>query len=543
MKRFIVGSTWDRTNRNGINNNFDYLFDGVATMNNLNIKADATLLKADAVLLNAENINNNNVDVQNQLDNIILESGTSDAEVVQSRTDSNGNTFPLLKDRLNNIDKSILSRGVNLMDFGAKGDGVSDDTEYFKQFISDENKNKYIPQGEFLITEPIEILQDNINLISDGFLTSDKNNITLIDIQGDNNKIQINIDGKNILPRGVKCEGYNNTLYNSEIKDLYSESKNAYAFSVVPKGITKVCGNKINNINAVGDSATGNFIGASRAILLSRSEEIDPNDLTVVEGNYIKDVLGEEGDAIHLLYSNYGDSNCVIKENTVINASRRFIKLQCSKAKVERNTFEENTDVVYAHPSQAIDIQYGSDIEILDNHVSTKQLGSIYINGTDADNLSQNIVISRNTIEINGTNYMYCNFAKNVVVEGNSFKNGRLFAFDRSSHFKISNNSITSQDNTSSPLFRLSSTTSNFVIERNILKAGVYLWFLENRSPFLVFKDNTALSNTPGFRTFDTAIQSIHVYNVIGGKTIQYGDTTQQLFENNYSKDDTGNWI
>ena len=538
-----MGSIWDRTNRNGINNNFDYLFDGVATMNNLNIKADATLLKADAVLMSAQNINQSNVDVQNQLDNIILESGTSDAEVVQSRTDSNGNTFPLLKDRLNNIDKSILSRGVNLMDFGAKGDGVSDDTEYFKQFISDENKNKYIPQGEFLITEPIEILQDNINLISDGFLTSDKNNITLIDIQGDNNKIQVKIDGKNTLPRGVKCEGYNNTLCNSEIKDLYSETENAYAFNVVPKGITKICGNKIDNINAVGDSTIANFIGASRAILLNRSEEIDPNDLTVVEGNYIKDVLGEEGDAIHLLYSNYGDSNCVIKENTVINASRRFIKLQCSKAKVERNTLKEQTDVVYAHTSQAIDIQYGSDIEILDNFVSTKQLNSIYMKGTDSDNLSQNIVISGNTIELNGTNYLYCNFAKNVVVEGNSFKNGVSFAFDNCSHFKISNNSITSEDNPSSPLFRILSSCSNFVVERNTLKEGSYLWFVENRSPFLVFKDNTALSNTPGFRTFATAIQSIHIYNVIGGKTIQYGDTTQQLFENNYSKDDTGNWV
>jgi len=44
LERFIVGSTWDRAIRNGINNNFDYLFEGVATMNNLNIKANATLL-------------------------------------------------------------------------------------------------------------------------------------------------------------------------------------------------------------------------------------------------------------------------------------------------------------------------------------------------------------------------------------------------------------------------------------------------------------------------------------------------------------------
>src|SRR5699024_1113113 len=170
------------------------------------------------------------------------------------------------------------------------------------------------------------------------------------------------------------------------------------------------------------------------------------------------------------LYSNYGDSNCIVKGNTIINASRRFIKLQCSKARVEKNILKEQTDVVYAHPSQAIDIQYGSDIEILDNHVYTQQLNSIYINGTDSDNLSQNIVISRNTIELNGTNYLYCKFADNVLVEGNSFKNGVMFSFANSSHFKISNNSITSEDNTTSPLFRILSSSSNFFVERNIFK-------------------------------------------------------------------------
>src|SRR5699024_6116863 len=135
LKRFIVGSTWDRTNRNGINNNFDYLFNGVATMNNLNIKADATLLKADAVLTNAQSINQSNVDVQNQLDNIILESGTSDAEIVQSRTDSNGNTFPLLKDRLNNIDKSILSRSANVIDYGSVCDELTHDTQVLQDAL------------------------------------------------------------------------------------------------------------------------------------------------------------------------------------------------------------------------------------------------------------------------------------------------------------------------------------------------------------------------------------------------------------------------
>src|SRR5699024_3931999 len=177
-KRFIVGSTWDRTNRNGINNNFDYLFEGVAAMNNLNIKADATLLKADAVLMNAQNIDQSNVDVQKQLDQIIVESGTSDAEVVQARLAGNGDVFTTLKERLDDRDahngeefttlkdrldvrdKNLLSRDVNAIDFGIVGDGIADDTQAL-QAASDHaaslglDKVLFIPKGNYRTTDTV----------------------------------------------------------------------------------------------------------------------------------------------------------------------------------------------------------------------------------------------------------------------------------------------------------------------------------------------------------------------------------------------------
>lgn len=158
MKRFIVGSTWDRTNRNGINNNFDYLFEGVKTMNNLNIKADATLLKADAVLMNAQNINQSNVDVQNQLDQIIVESGTSDAEVVQSRYSYNGEEFTTLKNRLDKRDKNLLTRIVNVVDFDVVGDGVADDTTAIQSaldYAKDNGGELFLPEATYLISSTL----------------------------------------------------------------------------------------------------------------------------------------------------------------------------------------------------------------------------------------------------------------------------------------------------------------------------------------------------------------------------------------------------
>lgn len=153
-----MGSTWDRTNRNGINNNFDYLFEGVAAMNNLNIKADATLLKADAVLMNAQNINQSNVDVQNQLDQIIVESGTSDAEVVQSRYSYNGEEFTTLKNRLDKRDKNLLTRIVNAVDFDIVGDGVTDDTAAIQSALDYAKENGgelFLPEATYLISSTL----------------------------------------------------------------------------------------------------------------------------------------------------------------------------------------------------------------------------------------------------------------------------------------------------------------------------------------------------------------------------------------------------
>lgn len=122
MKRFIVGSTWDRANRNGMNSNFQYLFNGVEKLQDLG-------KKADSVLRRAENINDSNIDVQKQIDNLIIDSGTSDAETIQAR----GNFSTLnnrITDSFKNVGESIGSSDVTYSKFNSKGTLVilDDDT-------------------------------------------------------------------------------------------------------------------------------------------------------------------------------------------------------------------------------------------------------------------------------------------------------------------------------------------------------------------------------------------------------------------------------
>lgn len=78
MDRYIVGSLWNRTNRNGINDNFRFLFQEQAKYANIR-------KEAEQVLSEAKNTNAKNKDVQKQIDNLILSNGESDAEVINAR--------------------------------------------------------------------------------------------------------------------------------------------------------------------------------------------------------------------------------------------------------------------------------------------------------------------------------------------------------------------------------------------------------------------------------------------------------------------------
>ena len=122
MERFIVGSTWDRTNRNGINNNFEYLFEGRQKIDELNNRAEG-------ILTEAQQTNDMNKDVQRQIDSLIVDSGTSDAETIQAR----GNFSTLnnrITDSFKNVGESIGSTDVTYSKFNSKGTLVilDDDT-------------------------------------------------------------------------------------------------------------------------------------------------------------------------------------------------------------------------------------------------------------------------------------------------------------------------------------------------------------------------------------------------------------------------------
>jgi len=107
--------------------------------------------------------------MDNRIDNLILESGDSNPEVVDARNPATGTTYATLKTRLDTENNNLTARladkankrWFDVMDFGTLGDGVNDDTSAIQAAI-DAAKNAggglvFIPKGIFLITSQLDL--------------------------------------------------------------------------------------------------------------------------------------------------------------------------------------------------------------------------------------------------------------------------------------------------------------------------------------------------------------------------------------------------
>lgn len=111
MARKTINALFDRTNLTSVNDNFEELFSGIATVANIKSDIDNVMTLSKQINEESKVINEQNVDVQNQLNNLVIESGNANAEVSQARGE-----FTVLNDRLDNMN-DFSTRNVEQTDF------------------------------------------------------------------------------------------------------------------------------------------------------------------------------------------------------------------------------------------------------------------------------------------------------------------------------------------------------------------------------------------------------------------------------------------
>lgn len=127
----------------------------IKLFNSMGYTYDEALQKAHDVLKEAQKTNDMNKNVQQQINTLIAESGTSDAEVLQAR-----GGFDVLNSRLVASEERLGSTPevYNVKSMGAKGDGTTDDYAAIQGAISlaeVTGRSVYIPAGTYYCSKTL----------------------------------------------------------------------------------------------------------------------------------------------------------------------------------------------------------------------------------------------------------------------------------------------------------------------------------------------------------------------------------------------------
>ena len=194
-----------------------------------------------------------------RVNTIVASGGESNIEIVDARRDNNtGVVYNTLGERIDTVSEqldTIKNYKVNVKDYGAVGDGVTDDTKSIIKAIEFCSTNVfdtgikpclYFPIGNYKITNDLSISNISLNIEMDGYLLFNNNvkhgfvlnkckNIELdLKIKGDNMSINdfthskdwaVNVEGLSV---GVKLIGCTSIVLSATFYKFYGRGIESY---------------------------------------------------------------------------------------------------------------------------------------------------------------------------------------------------------------------------------------------------------------------------------------------------------------------------
>ncbi|MEK6494838.1 glycosyl hydrolase family 28-related protein [Myroides odoratimimus] len=339
----------------------------------------------------------------------------------------------------------VYSRTVDVRDYGAVGDGIENNTFYFKKAISELNNNDtlYISKGSYVIDYfKIDNLS-NIIITGGGELKASSSAAMYFFLI--NNCDSLNIDdlilnGSNISRVGVEIWDSSNVFFNSlEIFDFYGKDNNWSAGILIrsKNHNLKIMNSRIYNIKSDNNGAIGIYYFIKEA-------EVDNNQGILITKNLIENINSPlDADAIRLQNLKV-KSEIVIQNNLIQNFGKRAIKIQTDNVKILNNRIYQYGN--YGNAFSVISI-YGSNVLVESNYFESFEDSSANM-FSDISSV-RNIALLDNTfiisdkakafvkdfINIKHHTYDDDDFSENINVKRNYVKNIRHFLFLNSNIF------------------------------------------------------------------------------------------------------------
>lgn len=334
-----------------------------------------------------------------------------------------------------------LSDIISIKDFGAVGsvgDEVTNDTAAIQAALNSSATAVYFPEGTYLIRNPAGSSSNSPALTSavanrvlygPGVITTDEQIKIALEVSGDNSKVHLNVDGNLNIGYAIQCTGNKPEVSDCYIRNLDGKDNWGGIGIRLNFGTNDYSGvvrnNRIENLQGVGDVTSGNGTGMQRAILVQVS--VDCTDTTLVTGNIIKGVWGEEGDAITI---QGGDTTnpkkvpCTIEGNVIEGWSRRAIKVAAENVTVKHNYLTNPLAASLPTLQRAIDATVTANYAVIGNILYNCKFQLQIAVVLEATMVGNNITVKDNVIRgegITGASGLIVlrTYGQGVVVQGN----------------------------------------------------------------------------------------------------------------------------
>ena len=454
--------------------------------------------------------------------------------------------LPLTWDEVDDNFDYLNSKIVSVKDFGAVGDGVTDDTAAINAAFTSSAKAVQFPAGTYKISAAIVSAATSRDITGNGAtLVAATSNQVMLDITGNNTTVRgLRINGNSLGRIGVQIVAAGCTVEGCEIFDLAATVNQTVGIAAETLAGVRIVNNTVRNLTATGNSTLGDGPGACRAIQLYGQGAATAG--SVISGNIIDDIFGEEGDAIQTLFFTgtypFFDGMCEISGNTINNFNRRGIKIQSSKTLVCGNVVTNDLSAAeMPNYSSCISLIASDGCNITNNIISAEnKLVGIYVAGSVTNGTVKNNLIGNNTVRAPIDDVgLFADYAENCVWTNNVVVGGSNgMSIGNSTNCAIV--SLITMDGTVGTDVNITATNTAIVVKNTVALNGTRGYVITNNAPNCIVEGTNSSRTDAGtgcIRTFVTATGSVYRNSsnasssstVIGDLTGQFVDGAQNL--------------